>query len=38
MVFQEYTDHDPFGLDSVTLTIINNNEDVNEHIKELLVR
>ncbi|XP_050056969.1 uncharacterized protein LOC114132611 isoform X5 [Aphis gossypii] len=32
----EYTDHDPFGLDSVTLTIINNNEDVNEHIKELL--
>ncbi|KAL4112570.1 hypothetical protein QTP88_016325 [Uroleucon formosanum] len=32
----EYPDHSPFGLDSVTLTIINNNEDVNEHIKELL--
>ncbi|XP_022162071.1 uncharacterized protein LOC111027893 isoform X3 [Myzus persicae] len=32
----EYPDHDPFGLDSVTLTIIKNNEDVNEHIKELL--
>ncbi|XP_026816248.1 uncharacterized protein LOC113555865 isoform X3 [Rhopalosiphum maidis] len=32
----EYTDHDPFGLDSVTLTVINSNEDVNEHIKELL--
>ncbi|XP_060870995.1 uncharacterized protein LOC132945306 isoform X4 [Metopolophium dirhodum] len=32
----EYPDHNPFGLDSVTLTIINNNEDVNERIKELL--
>ncbi|XP_050420950.1 uncharacterized protein LOC126833572 isoform X2 [Adelges cooleyi] len=32
----EFNDNDTFGLDSVSLTIINNNQDVNGHIEELL--
>ncbi|XP_050543343.1 uncharacterized protein LOC126906674 isoform X2 [Daktulosphaira vitifoliae] len=32
----EYNDNDAFGLDSVSLTIVNNNQDVNSHLKDLL--
>ncbi|VVC36208.1 Hypothetical protein CINCED_3A022077 [Cinara cedri] len=35
-MIMEYADYNPLGLDSVTLTVINNNEDVNDHLRELL--